>query len=193
MARLPRTPILIGFLLFAVVACTQQTPPPQEVPPPPPPPPVPSANANPSAVIEHGKASYYADNFDGRTTASGAPMDQNALTAASKDLPLGTKATVINLETGKSVDVEVNDRGPYVPGRIIDVSKRAADELDLKKDGVARVKVVAKPENQPTPELKDKVAKTAARKAAKHHRAHHQAPPPIQEASTGAPPPSPPQ
>lgn len=119
-----------------------------------------------STVVEHGKGSFYADEFHGRKTASGEKMDQGALTAASKNLPLGTRAKVTNLETGKSVDVEINDRGPYVPGRVIDLSKRAAEKVDLtKEDGVARMKVEAKAANQPTPELKEKIAEAAARKA----------------------------
>ncbi|MBY0509892.1 MAG: septal ring lytic transglycosylase RlpA family protein [Rhodospirillaceae bacterium] len=97
-------------------------------------------------------------------------MDQNALTAASKNLPLGTRAKVTNLETGKSVDVEINDRGPYAPGRVIDLSKRAAEKVDLtKEDGIARVKVEAKASSQPTPELKEKIAETAARKTTPKH------------------------
>jgi rare lipoprotein A len=120
----------------------------------------------PNTVVEHGKGSFYADKFHGRKTASGEKMDQSALTAASKSLPLGTRAKVTNLETGKSVDVEINDRGPYVPGRVIDLSKRAAEKVELtKKDGIARMKVEAKAANQPTPELKEKIAESAARKA----------------------------
>jgi rare lipoprotein A len=120
----------------------------------------------PTTVVEHGKGSFYADKFHGRKTASGEKMDQNALTAASKDLPLGTRAKVTNLETGKTVDVKINDRGPYVPGRVIDLSKRAAEKVDLtEEEGIAPVKVEAKAANQPTPELKEKVAEAAARKA----------------------------
>jgi rare lipoprotein A len=120
----------------------------------------------PNTVVQHGKGSFYADKFHGRKTASGEKMDQNALTAASKNLPLGTRAKVTNLETGKSVNVEINDRGPYVPGRVIDLSKQAAEEVDLtKEDGIARMKVEAKASNQPTQELKEKVAEAAARNA----------------------------
>lgn len=120
----------------------------------------------PNTVVQHGKGSFYADKSHGRKTASGEKMDQNALTAASKNLPLGTRAKVTNLETGKSVDVEINDRGPYVPGRVIDLSKKAAEEVDLtKKDGIARMKVEAKASDQPTPELKEKITEAATRKA----------------------------
>jgi rare lipoprotein A len=135
-------------------------------------------------VIENGKASYYANKLDGRITASGQPMDQNALTAASKELPLGSKAQVKNLNTGQTVDVTVNDRGPYVAGRVIDLSKRAADQIGI-TDGVAPVKVVALVADQPTPELKSKVGKIAASKATARRKKRVEASPP---ASTPSPP-----
>jgi rare lipoprotein A len=118
------------------------------------------------AVVQHGKASFYANRFHGQKTANGERMDQNALTAASKVLPLGSTATVTNLETGQSVDVKINDRGPFVPGRVIDLSKSAAAAIDLeRKDGIAPVKVEAKPEAQPTQELEDKVKEVATAQA----------------------------
>jgi rare lipoprotein A len=88
-------------------------------------------------------------------------MDQGAMTAASKNLPLGAKAKVTNLETGKTADVKINDRGPVRKGRVIDVSKRAANQLGMKQESVAPVKVEAKPADQPTPELKQKVEQAA--------------------------------
>lgn len=97
-----------------------------------------SARSHPHHV-QRGKASYY--RLTGRKTASGKTMKAHALTAASKTLPLGTKAKVTNVETGKSVKVTVTDRGPYAKGRILDVSPRAADKLGMKTDGVASVKV----------------------------------------------------
>jgi rare lipoprotein A len=112
-------------------------------------------------VEQHGKASYYSSKFQGRKTASGKRMRQNSDMAASRTLPLGAKAKVTNLETGKSTDVTVDDRGPNAKGRVIDVSKDAAKKLDMKKEGVAPVTVEAKPEDQPTPELKQKVEQTA--------------------------------
>jgi rare lipoprotein A (peptidoglycan hydrolase) len=93
-----------------------------------------------------GHASVYHDKFQGHKTATGEVFSQNKLTAASRDLPLGSKATVTNRENGKSVDVEVNDRGPYVDGRVVDLSKTAAKQIGLdKKEGVAPVIVEAKP------------------------------------------------
>ena len=96
-------------------------------------------------VIEQtGEASSYGRGFEGKKTASGEKFDKHDLTAAHPTLPLGTKATVTNLENGKSVDVRINDRGPYVKGRDIDVSHGAAKELDMTKSGVAPVKIEAK-------------------------------------------------
>jgi rare lipoprotein A len=96
-------------------------------------------------VIEQtGEASSYGRGFEGKKTANGEKFDKNNLTAAHPTLPLGTKATVTNLENGKSVDVRINDRGPYVKGRDIDVSQGAAKELDMHKNGIAPVKIEAK-------------------------------------------------
>src|SRR4249919_962127 len=81
-----------------------------------------SCNRN---VFESGKASYYSDKFDGRKTASGAVFSQHKLTAAHKTLPFGTKVKVTNLSNGKTVKVRINDRGPFVEGRILDLSKKA--------------------------------------------------------------------
>lgn len=89
-----------------------------------------------------GKASYYGREFEGKRMADGTRMDPESNAAASKTLPLGTKARVRNLETGDSEVVEIRDRGPYVPGRIIDVTPRTAEELDMKREGVAPVEVV---------------------------------------------------
>jgi rare lipoprotein A len=94
-------------------------------------------------VEQTGEASYYGPGFHGKKTATGEKFDQNELTAAHPALPLGTKATVTNLENGNSVEVEINDRGPYVAGRDIDLSKRAAKELGMTKKGVAPVKIEA--------------------------------------------------
>lgn len=97
------------------------------------------ADTTPDA--QKGKASYYNDRFQGALTASGTPFDQQALTAAHPTLPLGTKVLVTRPDTGKTVKVVVNDRGPYVRGRIIDLSKRAARKLNIIQRGVAQVTV----------------------------------------------------
>lgn len=88
-----------------------------------------------------GKASYYADKFEGRTTANGEKYRHKHLTAAHKTLPFGTKLRVTNLKNNKTVEVRVNDRGPFVTGRVIDLSKSAAQKIDMINDGVANVKV----------------------------------------------------
>jgi len=77
----------------------------------------------------------------GRRTASGEIYDPNELTAASRTLPLGSKIVVTNPSTGRSVQVRINDRGPFVHGRSLDLSKRAADEIGLTEKGVGRVKI----------------------------------------------------
>lgn len=119
-------------------------------------------------VVEHGEASYYSDRFQGKPTANGGLHDQNALTAASRDLPLGATATVTNLENGKTVDVEITDRGPYAPGRVIDLSRRAASSIGIgRKQGTARVRVEASAGDQPTQELQDQIAALSAKRAAR--------------------------
>ena len=90
---------------------------------------------------QKGVASYYADRFHGRKTASGKRYNKQALTAAHKTLPLGTKVRVTNVRNGETVDVEINDRGPYVQGRVIDLSKAAARELGMVGAGVAQVRL----------------------------------------------------
>ncbi len=94
-----------------------------------------------SAKQEKGIASYYADKFVGRQTASGEIYDNNSFTAAHRKLPFGTLLKVTNLENGKIVIVKVNDRGPYAYGRIIDLSKAAAQEIDMIKNGLAEVMI----------------------------------------------------
>lgn len=91
--------------------------------------------------VLNGKASYYADKFDGRKTASGEVFRQSKLTAAHKTLPFGTVVKVTNLNNKKSVIVKINDRGPFVKGRIIDLSKKAALAIDMVRSGVVPVKV----------------------------------------------------
>jgi rare lipoprotein A len=88
-----------------------------------------------------GMASYYHDRFHGRRTASGAAYNKNALSAAHKTLPLGTQVKVTDARSGKSVVVKINDRGPYAKGRVIDLSRAAAQEIGLTGKGVARVKL----------------------------------------------------
>jgi rare lipoprotein A len=110
---------------------------------------------------QRGDASYYSDKFTGQPTATGETFSQDKLTAASRELPLGTRATVTNEQNGKSVDVKINDRGPYVNGRVIDLSKKAASKIGIKEQGIAPVKVEARPSSQPTEDLKEAVKSIA--------------------------------
>src|SRR5688572_1445786 len=93
------------------------------------------------AQVQTGKASFYADKFEGIQTASGEKYRHNKLTGAHKTLPFGTKVRVTNLANEKTVEVTINDRGPYVDGRVIDLSKAAAEELGFLNNGLAEVKL----------------------------------------------------
>jgi len=88
-----------------------------------------------------GVASWYGPGFSGKKTATGEIFDETKMTAAHKTLPLGTKAKVTNVNNGKSVEVEINDRGPYAEGRIIDLSQAAAAALGIVDRGIATVRV----------------------------------------------------
>lgn len=91
--------------------------------------------------LETGFASYYADKFIGKPTASGQLYSANKLTAAHRTIAFGTKVTVTNVKNGKTVVVTINDRGPFVNNRILDVSKRAAEALDMISAGVVKVQL----------------------------------------------------
>lgn len=91
--------------------------------------------------VQEGGASYYAHKFHGRQTASGEIYDENEMTAAHKTLAFGTTVRVTNLSNGKDVVVRINDRGPFVKGRIIDLSYKAAGKLDMISAGVIKARV----------------------------------------------------
>ena len=91
--------------------------------------------------VQEGEASYYAKVLDGQKTASGETYDKNAFTAAHRSLSFGTRVRLTYLKTGKSVDVVINDRGPAVEGRIIDLSRAAAEKIGLTEDGSGKVKL----------------------------------------------------
>ena len=93
-----------------------------------------------SGIKNEGVASYYHDSLHGSVTASGEVYNINELSCAHKDLPFGTVLLVVNLQNNKSVMVRVNDRGPFIDGRDIDLSKHAAKELDMLDDGVIKVR-----------------------------------------------------
>lgn len=109
-----------------------------------------------------GYASYYHASFAGRTMADGTPMRLESDTAASRTLPLGTIAQVTNLADGKSAIVTIRDRGPYIDGRIIDLSPRVARQLGMLDEGVVRVEVAPISIPQPGGGIKFVVAEAAA-------------------------------
>lgn len=117
---------------------------------------LPPVAAAPAGHIDHsgrkqkGRASYYARHFANRKMADGRRMNPNSDVAASKTLPLGSVASVTNLDNGKTATVKIEDRGPYARGRVVDLAPKVADQLDLKKDGVAPVEV--KPITLPQPD-----------------------------------------
>lgn len=91
--------------------------------------------------IRLGKASYYGRSFYGKKMANGKPMNPESNVAASDTLPIGSTAKVTNQDTGQSAVVSIQDRGPYIKGRIVDVSPAVADKLGMKQDGVVPVEV----------------------------------------------------
>jgi rare lipoprotein A len=97
--------------------------------------------AHTEARAERGIASMYAGRFVGRTTASGAVLDRSSMTAAHRKLPFGTKVKVTNKRNGRTVIVTVNDRGPHLRGRIIDLSPAAARQLGMNRMGLAPVEI----------------------------------------------------
>jgi rare lipoprotein A len=131
-ARKPgRFALLLG-VIASLAACTSRPPTRGVLPGPPAP-----------GWTEEGIASWYGgrDGFEGKPTASGEIYDSSLLTAAHRELPLGTIVDVINLENGKTVQVKINDRGPFVFGRVIDLSRAAADKIGLLSPGVGPVRV----------------------------------------------------
>lgn len=126
---------------------------------------VPAAKDNPRAYVpakgnQIGVASWYGDHWQGRLTAGGKPFDDRKLTAAHRTLPLNTRVRVTNLETGRSVEVTITDRGPYVDGRVIDLSAAAAKRIGMVKEGLVPVQIttVAVPDPVAAPETPTKVA-----------------------------------
>lgn len=99
------------------------------------------AQSNASTVYQEGVASWYGERFHGRKTSSGEAYNMYELTAAHKTLPFGTKVKVTALYNGKSVTVRINDRGPFIEGRVIDLSKAAADQIGLTSKGLGKVKL----------------------------------------------------
>jgi rare lipoprotein A len=94
-----------------------------------------------SSYLERGLASWYGAKFQGRRTASGERFDMNALTAAHRTLPFGTRVRLRAMATGREVVVRINDRGPVKRSRVIDLSRAAADALDIRQMGLAEVEL----------------------------------------------------
>ena len=116
--------------------------------------------------LERGQASWYGPRFHGRRTASGERLDMYALTAAHKTLPFGTLVRVRSVMTGREVDVRINDRGPFTKGRVIDVSKAAAEALGMLANGVHDVLLMV-PDSSPlemSPPLPAKSPRRASRR-----------------------------
>jgi rare lipoprotein A len=124
--------VRVTFLLLALGAAACSTPAPPE--------PAPEPVVEQPRFTQTGIASWYGRGHHGKTTAQGEPFDMNKLTAAHRTLPLDTTVRVTNLANHKTVKVRINDRGPYVAGRVIDLSARAAKELEI-ADGITRVRV----------------------------------------------------
>ncbi len=95
-------------------------------------------------LYQVGIASYYGKGYEGNKTANGEPFDKNAMTAAHRELPFDTEVRVTNIYNEKTVKVRINDRGPFKDNRIIDLSERAARELDMIEDGVVPVRLEIK-------------------------------------------------
>jgi rare lipoprotein A len=107
-----------------------------------------SSTAAANKPYQVGKASWYGKAFAGRSTASGEPYDMFRFTAAHRTLPLGTLVKVTNLTNGHALVVRINDRGPMVPGRIIDLSYAAARMLNIKERGIGKVRLDLVPETE---------------------------------------------
>jgi rare lipoprotein A len=120
--------------------------------------PKPTKKASKYKHTEAGKASWYGPGFHGKRTASGEMFDQNKLTAGSRTLPLGTVVEVTNLRNRRKVEVKINDRGPYVKGRTLDLSRGAAEKLGMVGTGVAPVKI--------------KIKSTKSRRTLRHRHKH---------------------
>lgn len=130
-----RSRLILPLLLLFTAACATTRPQPGTI------------------ATTEGLASWYGQEFAGRTTANGEIFDPNALTAAHRTLPFGTLVEVTNVRTGRSVTVRINDRGPFIESRIIDLSYAAAREIDMVEAGVTRVRIdvlrVAEPDAPP--------------------------------------------
>lgn len=127
--------------LLALAACAEQALPPPQIAALPPPTEEPAKDQ--PFFAQTGVASWYGGFHHGRKTANGERFNMHGMTAAHRSVKLGTVLRVTNLENGRTTTVRINDRGPYVNGRVIDLSAAAAQDLGMKKDGLARVRIEA--------------------------------------------------
>ncbi len=130
-----------------LAACSRNPPPALPAPQPA----EPAEPEPPPAFYEEGVASWYGPGFDGRLTASGEVFFADSLTAAHPRLPFGTLLRVVNLDNGREIVVRINDRGPFVEGRILDLSRAAARALGMEQAGVARVRIFLEQQDEPAP------------------------------------------
>lgn len=121
-----RVGVLLGVLLFLVSGCSSHNG---------------SGEGDGYTYETTGVASFYADKFQGRKTASGESFDNGALTAAHRTLPFGTMVVVKNLSNGKTVEVRINDRGPFIRKRVVDLSKSAFSRIEDLKKGITKVQL----------------------------------------------------
>ncbi|NEV61911.1 septal ring lytic transglycosylase RlpA family protein [Thiorhodococcus minor] len=117
-----------------------------------------------NAFVTDAVASYYGKRFHGRLTASGDRFNMHKLTAAHRTLKFGTRVLVTNKSNGRSVEVTINDRGPYIKGRSIDLSKGAAKALGMLGSGVARVELKVLSRRQPVPKRPEKLTVAQAQR-----------------------------
>ena len=141
MEPIPRLAAALILVALAAGCVRMHKEPPTAAPAPTVSPPVARALPPEPRALQTGKASWYGDAHHGRKTASGETFDMNALTAAHRTLPLGTRVLVTNLANGRSIEVRINDRGPVVSDRIIDLSLAAARALGGVGAGVFRVRI----------------------------------------------------
>ena len=151
--KTPAAALVCAFVLLTAGCAHRGARQPSERPPAPTPAPTPVAAPVEEGFTEKGIASWYGEPYHGRRTASGEVYDMHRMTAAHKTLPFGSVVKVTRRDTGADVKVRVNDRGPFIEGRIIDLSYAAAKKIGLDNDGVApvKIKVVGREEIQPVP------------------------------------------
>lgn len=121
-------------------------------PPPPQPPSAPARVAEQPFYYQEGVASWYGSYHQGHATANGETFDMEAMTAAHRTLPFGVVVRVTNLSNGRTIKVRINDRGPYVGARVIDLSAQAARNLGMQRQGIARVRIEEYESDQTTSE-----------------------------------------